>query len=232
MTSPTGSAPRTSEWQRRVLEAIATGVELTDVLASIARFHEAQCPGVDCAVHLINDDGLTLRSLAPRRCSRNSSPPSTKSSIGPHATTCGVAAYRREQIVTTNIATDEIWKDHSALARRTGLSGLLGDADPIAARELLGVLALYGRDASAPSRVRASRDRVGDAARRHRRRSRARGGIAAPIRGKLPIVRREFSHRHLPRDETGRLLAVNASLVRAPRLRVAGRAAPGRPRAT
>jgi len=79
-------AEESSEWQRRVLESIATGVELRDVLATIARFHETQCPGIDCAIHLIDDDGVTLRfasapstrrSLSRCRSRRPSPRPST-----------------------------------------------------------------------------------------------------------------------------------------------------------
>ena len=59
-------AEQASEWQRQILESIATGIELRDVLASIALFIEAQCPGVECAIHLLDDYGVTLiSSCAP-----------------------------------------------------------------------------------------------------------------------------------------------------------------------
>ena len=207
-------AEETSEWQRRVLEAIATGVELTDVLASIARFHEAQCPGVDCAVHLINDDGLTLRIACAPSMHPEFVAAIDEIAIGPHATTCGVAAYHREQIVTTNISADEIWKDHRDLAVEQGYQVCWATPIRSPQGQLLGVLALYGRDASAPSeyalRVTASATQL--------------AGIAVDRAHAAESLRQsEASFRSFVENspigiyratETGRLLAVNASLVR------------------
>ena len=120
--------------------------------------------------------------------------------IGPRAATCGAAAYRREPIVTTDIATDILWNDYRALAIEQGYRASW--ASPIVSPQgrLLGALALYARESRAPTAERAARRRIGDAARRHRRRSRARRGIAAPIGGELPLVRRELADRHLSRD--------------------------------
>ena len=206
-------AEETSEWQRHVLEAIATGVELTDVLASIARFHETQCPGVDCAVHLINDDGVTLRvACAP------SIPPAFVAGMdeiaaGPYAATCGTAAYRREQIVSEDIATDELWNDYRALATEHGYRSSW--ATPIRSPQgrLLGALALYARETHAASdhalRVTASATQL--------------TGIAVDRAHAAESLRQsEASFRSFVENSpigiyratsAGRLLAVNASLV-------------------
>ena len=92
---------------------------------------------------------------------------------------------------------------------------------------MLGALAMYLREPRTPIAVRAARHRDGDAARRHRRRSRACGGIAAPVRGELPLVRRELADRHLSRD--GHRPSARRERVARPaaRLRLVARAAAG-----
>ena len=140
-----------SEWQRRVLEAIATGVELRDVLASIGRFHEAQCPGVECSIHLIDDYGVTLVSA----CAPTMPPEFLEAMddivVGPRAGTCGTAVYRGEPVVTTDIANDPLWIDHSALAAAHGYRACW--ARPIRSPKgtVLGALATYVREPRGPT---------------------------------------------------------------------------------
>jgi PAS domain S-box-containing protein len=206
-------AEETSEWQRRVLEAIATGVDLTEVLASIAHFHETQCPGVDCAVHLINDDGLTLRVACAPSMTQDFVAAMDEIVVGPHAATFGTAAYRREQIITSDIASDELWNDHRALAAEHGYRSSW--AAPIRSPQgrVLGALALYAREPHAASdhalRVTASATQL--------------AGIAVDRAHAAESLRQsEASFRSFVENSpigiyrstgAGRLLAVNASLV-------------------
>jgi len=206
-------AEETSEWQRGVLEAVATGVELREVLASIARFPESQCPGIDCAIHLIDDDGLTLRTA----CAPSMQPAFVDAMdeivIGPRAATCGVAAYRRESIVTTDIATDILWNDYRALAIEQGYRSSW--ASPIVSPDgrLLGALALYTREPRAPT----DNERVVAES------ATQLAGIAVDRAHAAESLRQsEASFRSFVENSpigiyratsSGRLLAVNASLV-------------------
>lgn len=206
-------AEENSEWQRRVLESIATGVELTEVLSSIARFHETQCVDVHCAVHLINEDGVSLRVVCA---------PSMPSSfvagiddmvVGPRAATCGAAAYRREQIVSGNIETDELWADLRDLALEHGYRSSW--ATPIRSPQgrLLGALALYARETHA----------AGEYALRVTATATQLAGIAVDRAHAAESLRQsEASFRSFVENSpigiyratgAGRLLAVNASLV-------------------
>jgi PAS domain S-box-containing protein len=206
-------AEESSEWQRRVLEAIATGVELREVLRTIARFHETQCVGVECAIHLIDDDGVTLR-LA---CAPSMRPEFVEGMdeivIGPTAATCGTAVYRRDQVITTDIAKDRLWDSYRALGLEQGYRGCW--ATPIRSPQgrVLGALALYVRDARSPQtselRVTATATQL--------------AGIAVDRAHAAESLRQsEASFRSFVENSpigiyratgTGRLLAVNASLV-------------------
>ena len=206
-------AEESSEWQRRVLEAVATGVELRDVLRTIARFHETQCPGVECAVHLVDDDGITLRFA----CAPSMRPEFVEAMdeivIGPHAAACGTAVYRREQVICADVTTDRLWNDYRALALEQGYRACW--ATPIRSPQgrVLGALAMYVREQRTPSpielRVTATATQL--------------AGIAIDRAHAAESLRQsEASFRSFVENSpigiyratgTGRLLAVNASLV-------------------
>jgi PAS domain S-box-containing protein len=201
-------------WQRRVLEAIATGVELRDVLTSIVQFHEAQCADTECAIHLVDDDGVTLRTKAAPSMKQVFVDAMDEIVIGPSAATCGVAAYRRAQVITSDIAADPIWNDYRALANEQGYRACW--AVPIRAPQgrLLGALVAYRRNVGEPT---AEELRVSAAATQL-------AGIAVDrsLAGES-LRQSEASFRSFVENSpigiyrataAGRLLAVNASLVK------------------
>jgi PAS domain S-box-containing protein len=206
-------AEETSEWQRRVLESIATGVELRDVLATIARFHEAQCPGTECAFHLIDDDGLTLRSASAPSMRPEFVDGMDEIVVGPHASTCGTAVYRRETVITPDIVADRLWNDYRALALEQNYRSCW--AMPIRSPQgrVLGALTMYRRQPHTPS---ADELRVSALATQL-------AGIAVDRAHAAESLRQsEASFRSFVENSpigiyratgSGRLLAVNASLV-------------------
>ncbi len=183
------------------------------MLVSIARFPEIQCPGIDCAVHLIDDDGLTLRAACAPSIHPEFIDAMDEIVIGPRAATCGTAAYRRESIVTTDIATDKVWNDYRALAIEQGYCASW--ASPIVSPQgrLLGALALYAREPRAPT---GNERRVAESATQL-------AGIAVDRAHAAESLRQsEASFRSFVENSpigiyratgSGRLLAVNASLV-------------------
>ena len=206
-------AEDSSEWQRRVLESIASGVELREVLKTIARFHETQCPGVECSIHLIDDDGVTLRSASAPSMRPEFVEAMDEIVIGPHAAGSGTAVYRREQVIVTDIATDRLWNDYRALAMEQGYRACW--AMPIRSPQgrILGALAMYVNEPRHPSavelRVTATATHL--------------AGIAVDRAHAAESLRQsEASFRSFVENSpigiyratgTGRLLAVNASLV-------------------
>ncbi|MDB4876879.1 MAG: sensor protein [Gemmatimonadetes bacterium] len=206
-------AEESSEWQRRVLESIATGMELRDVLTTIVRFHETQCAGVECAFHLIDDDGLTLRSASAPSMRPEFIDGMDEIVVGPHASTCGTAVYRREQVITTDITTDRLWNDYRALAVEQGYRSCWSMPIRSPQGRVLGALTMYRRQVHTPSpselRVSALATQL--------------AGIAVDRAHAAESLRQsEASFRSFVENSpigiyratgTGRLLAVNASLV-------------------
>ncbi len=136
--------------QRDVLEAIALGQPLRAVLDQLCRRFEALAPGAVCSVLLVDKNGTVNPVAGP------SLPPAYVEAlqgapIGPRAGSCGTAAWRREPVEVTDIASDPLWADYA------GLLGLLGMAacwsTPIIAGhgEVVATFALYYRQpGSAP----------------------------------------------------------------------------------
>ncbi|MEO6878576.1 MAG: PAS domain S-box protein, partial [Gemmatimonadaceae bacterium] len=206
-------AEETSDWQRRVLESIATGVELRDVLATIAHFHEAQCPGTECAFHLIDDDGLTLRSASAPSMRPEFIEAMDEIVVGPHSSTCGTAVYRREPVITADITTDHLWNDYRALALEQNYRSCWSMPIRSPQGRVLGALTMYMRARHTPSPAELKVSALATQL----------AGIAVDRAHAAESLRQsEASFRSFVENSpigiyratgTGRLLAVNASLV-------------------
>ena len=202
-----------SEWQRRVLESIATGVELRDVLESIVRFQEAQCPGVECAIHLLDDSGVTLLAACAPSMSMSFVEAMDEIVVGPNAATVGAAVYRREFVLSSDIMSDPLWNDYRTLALEQEYAACW--ASPIRSPHgsILGALAVYLREPRGPS----------DGERRITATATQLTGIAVDSANAAESLRQsEASFRSFVENSpigiyrasgAGRLLAVNASLV-------------------
>jgi len=100
--------------QREVLESIALGRPLRSVLDLLCRRVEALAPTVACSVLIVEKNGTVTPiagpSLAPAYVDALHGAP-----IGPRAGSCGTAAWRREAVEVTDIATDPLWADYRSL---------------------------------------------------------------------------------------------------------------------
>ena len=121
--------------QHQVLEMIATGRSLPDVLDSVVRLVESQSDGMLCTVLLLDDDGVTSATARRPSLPDDYVQAIDGLSIGPRAGSCGTAMYRGTR------GHRRRHPDRSALG---GLSGrgaairtarLLVDADLFAAAE-------------------------------------------------------------------------------------------------
>ncbi|WNB87085.1 EAL domain-containing protein [Cellulomonas sp. ATA003] len=132
--------------QRDVLEAVASGAPLTDVLDRLARNVErVVAPGLLCSVLLLDDDGVTLRDGAAP-----SLPAAYRAAIdglraGEGVGSCGTAVHRREEVVVTDIASDPKWVAFRDLAREHGLTSCV--SSPVIGSDgtVLGTFAVYRR---------------------------------------------------------------------------------------
>ncbi|MEP6503625.1 MAG: EAL domain-containing protein [Betaproteobacteria bacterium] len=130
--------------QREVLESIALGRPLRSVLDLLCRRVESLAPDVVCSVLLIEKNGTVTPIAGP------SLPPAYVDAlqgapIGPRAGSCGTAAWRREPVEVTDIATDPLWADYAALLGILDMAACWSTPIIAGHGEVIATFALYYR---------------------------------------------------------------------------------------
>jgi diguanylate cyclase (GGDEF)-like protein/PAS domain S-box-containing protein len=138
------------ELDRELLEMIATGVPLSDVLRAVALKFEEYSPGALCSVLLVSSDGAHLEHAAAPSLPDEYCAAIDGVGIGPGVGSCGTAAHRGEMVVVTDIADDPLWVEFRDLALRHGLRSCW--SSPILSGEggVLGTFAVYYAEPRAP----------------------------------------------------------------------------------
>jgi PAS domain S-box-containing protein len=127
-----------------VLERIATGAPLEEVLETLAHLIEEQARGMRCAVFLADLAQTRLRFAAgpgiPADYRENMAP---YLGIAPNMGSCGIAAYFRQPVYTRDTATDDQWREFRDIALRNGLRAVW--STPILADDVrvLGTFAMF-----------------------------------------------------------------------------------------
>jgi diguanylate cyclase (GGDEF)-like protein len=143
-------AEAVDELQREVLESVALGRPLRAVLDLLCRRVEALAPEVACSVLAIEKNGTVTPIAGP------SLPPAYVDAlhgapIGPRAGSCGTAAWRREAVEVTDIATDPLWADYRSLLPLLPMAACWSTPIVSGDGEVVATFALYyRRPGSAP----------------------------------------------------------------------------------
>jgi serine phosphatase RsbU (regulator of sigma subunit) len=137
--------------QRDVLELIARGVPLPDVLDRLARLIEAQSvSGAKASILLVGDGGRRLLHGAAPSLPDDYNAAIDGVEIGPAVGSCGTAAHRGEPVIVTDIARDPLWHDHRHLARAAGLAACWSVPIMDGDGAVLGTFAMYHDAPRAP----------------------------------------------------------------------------------
>jgi PAS domain S-box-containing protein len=138
--------------EKRVLEKIASGASLATVLDVLVRGVEAQsCDGMMCTVLVFDEAALCLRHGAAPSMPAEYNRIVDGIRIGPCVGSCGSAAYKRERVFATDIATDPHWADYAELAATFGLGACCSTPVFSSDGALLGTVAMYYRNPHQPS---------------------------------------------------------------------------------
>jgi PAS domain S-box-containing protein len=126
-----------------LLAMIRTQSPLPKILEVLCTHIEQRHPGLHCSVLLLDADGTTLRHGAAPSLSTEYSRLVDGVQIGPCAGSCGTAAYRKQSVMVSDIATDPLWKDCRQFALPHGLRACW--SSPIASQggKVLGTFAVY-----------------------------------------------------------------------------------------
>src|SRR5947199_6153931 len=137
--------------ENRVLEMVAKGDSLSDILEILCLLVEEQSSGVLASILLIDANGKQLRHGAAPNRPEDYTEAIDGAFIGPAVGSCGTAAYRAEQVIVSNIATDPLWDAFRDLALSHSL--LACWSTPIFSSEgkVIGTFAMYYREPRSPS---------------------------------------------------------------------------------
>jgi len=100
-------ALRTAE--RRMLEMIANGAGLSEVLNDLCGAIDSHAPGATSFVCLMDSDGKHLQPSAGPRVPAAFTKAITPFSIGPDRGSCGTAAFTKQRVIIPDISSDPKW---------------------------------------------------------------------------------------------------------------------------
>jgi len=137
--------------ENRVLEMVTKGDSLADILDNLCRLVEDQSTGVIASILLMDPNGKQLRHGGAPNLPKTYTKAIDGAFIGPSVGSCGTAAFRADQVIVSDIATDPLWDDFRELALRHSLRACW--STPIFSSEgkVIGTFAMYYREPRAPT---------------------------------------------------------------------------------
>lgn len=127
--------------QTEVMEQLASGAALPDVLDSMVLALEELMPGSRCSILLLDEAGALRHGSAPTL------PAEYSAAIdglfpGPVAGSCGTAVHLGEAVIAVDVSTDPRWEQYRQLATSHGLRACW--SSPIRSRsQIVGTFAVY-----------------------------------------------------------------------------------------
>ena len=136
--------------EKRILELVATGSSLADILDNLCRLVEEAAGDVLASILLLDGDRL-----------RHGGAPSLPKSytdaidglvIGPSTGSCGTAAYRGEAVFVQDIATDPLWANYRDLALPHSLRACWSTPVFSSQGKVIAIFAMYYSEPHRPTR--------------------------------------------------------------------------------
>ena len=139
--------------EKQLLEMVATGVPLKEILNALCLIIQEQRSGTLASVLLLNPDGVHLDSIAGPSLPNEWIQQMEKLPIGPCAGSCGTAAYRGSRVIVADIATDPLWDvpEHRASALKHGLQASWSNPVLSSKGKVLGTFCMYYRETRIPN---------------------------------------------------------------------------------
>ncbi|MES2013240.1 MAG: EAL domain-containing protein [Pseudomonadota bacterium] len=135
-----------------IMESLATGMPLANLLEVIVKSVEQLHPNMICSILLLDNKGKHLvTGAAP-------SLPSTYNAalngvrIGEGVGSCGTAAFTGKRVIVENISTHPYWAPYTALAATCKLGACWSQPIYASTGKVLGTFAIYHHEANSPSK--------------------------------------------------------------------------------
>ncbi len=136
--------------QKQILEMIAKSTSLSDTLNALVKIIEQQSRGVMGSILLLDREGKHLMHGAAPSLPESYNAAIDGVAIGPNVGSCGTAAYRKESVIVTDIATDPLWANYRDLALGFGLKACWSTPILSSQGKVLGTFAMYYAEPRTP----------------------------------------------------------------------------------
>ena len=141
--------------EKRLLEMVASGCALTDVLTALCKFVEDTSADCHCGVYLIDWSGPKFRIGAVPSLPRTFNDPCEGLTVSLEVGPCGVAALTKTQVIVTDFESDPLFQ--SCAIRPLSLAhGFRSQwSTPIFARDgrVMGTFAIFQTSPASPTQV-------------------------------------------------------------------------------
>ncbi|HEY1471378.1 MAG TPA: PAS domain S-box protein [Candidatus Acidoferrum sp.] len=135
--------------EKRILEMVTKGDSLAQILDTLCRLVEQQATGVVASILLL--DGNRLRHGGAPSLPKAYTDAIDGAVIGPSVGSCGTAAYRGEQVIVEDIATDPLWADYREMALPHSLRACWSTPIFSSQGKVMATFAMYYREPCSPS---------------------------------------------------------------------------------
>ncbi len=136
--------------EQAVLEMIATGAPLADVLDALCRVIDERT-GLMSAVFLVDGKGTHLTQVAGPHLPGEWRRATRSVPVTPATTACGAAVCRREQVIVSDIGSDPLFEPLRDAARASGIRAAWSTPFYAKDRRVLGTYAVVSPAAGPPS---------------------------------------------------------------------------------
>jgi PAS domain S-box-containing protein len=138
--------------EKRILELVASDASLADVLNELCTVIDSQVSGVISTILLMDCDEQHLWHGAGPRFPEALKPVISPWAIGPGRGACGAAAFPKERVIISDLATDPRWPDEfREVAATHGLRAAWAEPLLSASGAVLGTFALYYGEPQVPN---------------------------------------------------------------------------------
>ncbi len=131
------------QMRNHVLELLAHGAPLADILKAIVRGAEQEQPGMLCSILLLDDESKHLMNGAAPSLPDFYNDAINGTAIGIGVGSCGTAAFTGQRVIVEDILTHPYWTDFQELAVKAGLGACWSEPIRSASGKVLGTFAIY-----------------------------------------------------------------------------------------
>jgi diguanylate cyclase (GGDEF)-like protein/PAS domain S-box-containing protein len=142
---------RLQRGEAAILERIAGNAGLAEVLDTLLRLVEDECPDIKATVLLLDEEGEHLHSCSAPSLPQGWIDTVEGVAIGEGVGSCGSAAFRGQPVIVTDVERDPLWRDYRDAIRPYGFNACWSWPIMAADGTVLGTSAMYCAEARAPS---------------------------------------------------------------------------------